>query len=117
MGVTGEAIADCLIQHLTGWQLPASRLCGQSYDGAGAMAGKTKEQPHELPSNTLKLCTHTVQHMFLTSVLLSVVVSPKFVTPWTLVIESVVSSHFLRRDNLLLSIVWKKCWTVRKGGD
>ena len=65
---------------------------------------RTKQQPRELPSNTLKLCTHTVQHMFLTSVLLSVVVSPKFVTPWTLVIESVVSSHFLLRDNLLLTL-------------
>lgn len=41
-GVTGEAIAKRLLQHLTDWQLPASSLCGQSYDGAGAMAGKKK---------------------------------------------------------------------------
>ena len=41
-GVTGEAIADNLLQHLSDWQLPASMLCGQTYDGAGAMAGKTK---------------------------------------------------------------------------
>ena len=63
-GVTGEAIANRLLQHLTGWQLPASRLCGQSYDGAGAMAGKTRGQQHELPSNTLRQCTRTALHMF-----------------------------------------------------
>ena len=41
-GVTGEAIANRLLQHLTDWQLPASRLCGQSYDRSGAMAGINK---------------------------------------------------------------------------
>ena len=41
-GVTGEAIADQLLQHLHKWQLSGLQLCGQTYDGAGAMAGKTK---------------------------------------------------------------------------
>ena len=41
-GATGEAIAYCLLQHLSDWQLPASMLCGQVYDGAGVMAGTTK---------------------------------------------------------------------------
>ena len=39
-GVTGEAIASRILQHLDTRQLPASQLRGQTYDGAGAMAGK-----------------------------------------------------------------------------
>ena len=41
-GVTGEAIASRILQHLDTWQLPALQLRGQTYDGAGAMAGKKK---------------------------------------------------------------------------
>lgn len=41
-GVTGEAIANRILQHLSNWQLPPENLRGQTYDGAGAMAGKTK---------------------------------------------------------------------------
>lgn len=41
-GVTGEAIAECVLHHLQSWQLHASKLRGQTYDGAGAMAGKAK---------------------------------------------------------------------------
>ena len=41
-GVTGSAIADRILQHLADWQLPATKLRGQTYDGAGAMAGKRK---------------------------------------------------------------------------
>ena len=41
-GVTGEAIADQLLHHLRNWQLSGLQLCGQMYDGAGAMAGKTR---------------------------------------------------------------------------
>ena len=41
-GVTGEAIADRILQHLVDWQLPADNLIGQTYDGAGAMAGRKK---------------------------------------------------------------------------
>lgn len=36
-GTTGEAIADRILSQ---WQLFASQLCGQTYNGAGAMAGK-----------------------------------------------------------------------------
>ena len=41
-GVTGKAIAKRLLQHLSDWQLPTSMLCGKTYDGAVAMAGKIK---------------------------------------------------------------------------
>ena len=41
-GVTGEAIASKILQHLDTWQLHASQLRGQTYDGASAMAGKGK---------------------------------------------------------------------------
>ena len=41
-GVTGEAIADRLLSKLDAWQLPVSHMIGQTYDGAGAMAGKKK---------------------------------------------------------------------------
>ena len=41
-GVSGQAIADRLLSHLVTWQLPASQLRGQTYDGAGAMAGKRR---------------------------------------------------------------------------
>ena len=35
-GVTGEAI---ILSKLAEWQLQPQLLCGQAYDGAGAMAG------------------------------------------------------------------------------
>lgn len=38
-GVSGQAIAD---RFLEAWQLSASHMVGQTYDGAGAMAGKKK---------------------------------------------------------------------------
>ena len=41
-GVTGDAIAENLLSQLYTWQLPPSLLRGQSYDGAGAMAGHTR---------------------------------------------------------------------------
>ena len=41
-GVTGEALADQLLKLLQKWQLSGQQLCGQTYDGAGAMAGKSK---------------------------------------------------------------------------
>ena len=41
-GVSGQAIADRLLNHLDTWQLPVSKLRGQTYDGAGAMAGKRR---------------------------------------------------------------------------
>ena len=41
-GVSGEAIADDVLTKLVEWQLQPQLLRGQAYDGAGAMAGKTK---------------------------------------------------------------------------
>ena len=41
-GITGEAIAQKILQQLTTWQLDPNLLRGQGYDGAGSMAGKTK---------------------------------------------------------------------------
>ena len=39
-GVSGKVIADRILQLLSNWQLSGSYLVGQTYDGAGAMAGK-----------------------------------------------------------------------------
>ena len=41
-GMSGEAIADHILKLLGEWQLSPSNLRGQTYDGAGAMAGKKK---------------------------------------------------------------------------
>ena len=41
-GVTGHAIADHILRLLVDWQLSASNIRGQTYDGAGAMAGKSR---------------------------------------------------------------------------
>ena len=41
-GVTGSAIADHILRLLDEWQLSASNIRGQTYDGAGAMAGKSR---------------------------------------------------------------------------
>ena len=40
-GVTCEDIADAILAQLVEWQLQPELLCGQAYDGAGAMAGKS----------------------------------------------------------------------------
>lgn len=41
-GLSGKAIADRILQLLSNRQLSGSYLFGQTYDGAGAMAGKNK---------------------------------------------------------------------------
>lgn len=41
-GVTGRAIADHILKLLSDWQLPPIKLRGQTYDGAGAMAGRSR---------------------------------------------------------------------------
>ena len=41
-GVSGEALADSILEQLKVWQLHPQYMRGQAYDGAGAMAGKTK---------------------------------------------------------------------------
>ena len=41
-GVTSEALEDTILQQLVEWQFHLHLLCGQAYDGAGTMAGKSK---------------------------------------------------------------------------
>ncbi len=41
-GVTGEAISEYILSQLSTWQLSSSLLRGQSYDGAGSMAGRVR---------------------------------------------------------------------------
>ena len=41
-GVTGKAIAENITSNLGSWQLELTNMCGQAYDGAGAMSGATK---------------------------------------------------------------------------
>lgn len=41
-GVTGRAIADHILRLLSDWQLSPIKLRGQTYDGAGAMAGSSQ---------------------------------------------------------------------------
>ena len=49
-----KAIADRILQLLSNWQLSGSYLVGQTYDGAGAMAGKNNGAAHAL---NLKCCS------------------------------------------------------------
>jgi hypothetical protein len=42
LGVTGEALANSIISNLQSWKFELHNLRGQSYDGAGAMAGTNK---------------------------------------------------------------------------
>ena len=59
-GVTGSAIADHILKLLSDWQLSPANLCGQTYDGAGAMAGKSRGAA-KLIQDSYPI--HTVQHM------------------------------------------------------
>ena len=52
-GVSGQAIAAHILQLMETWQLPASQLHDQTYDGAGAMAGKTKEAAARISESTI----------------------------------------------------------------
>ena len=63
-GVTGEALADDIIlSALVEWQLQPQLLCGQAYDGAGAMAGKSKGVASRILSEYPKaLYTHYAAH-------------------------------------------------------
>ncbi len=62
-GVTGEAIADDILSKLAEWQLQLHLLCGQAYDGAGAMAGKSKGAASRILSKYPKaLYTHCAAH-------------------------------------------------------
>ena len=63
-GVSGEAIADHLLHHLSEWQLSATQLCGQTYDGAGAMARKSKGAAARITERFPKaLYTHCFSHV------------------------------------------------------
>ena len=62
-GVTGRAIADNILLKLSQWQLELEHLRGQAYDGAGAMAGKSKGAASYLITKQPKaLYTHCASH-------------------------------------------------------
>ena len=62
-GVTGEALADTIPQQLVEWQLHPHLLRGQAYDGAGAMAGKSKGVAARICTKYPKaLYTHCASH-------------------------------------------------------
>ena len=61
-GTTGEAIADHILSELDSWQLSASQLHGQTYDGAGAMAGKRRAAAHITDKYPKALYTHCAAH-------------------------------------------------------
>lgn len=62
-GVSGSAIADHILCFLSDWQFSAAKLQGQTYDGAGAMAGKSKGAAAHVQEAFLKaIYTHCVAH-------------------------------------------------------
>ena len=62
-GVTGRAIADNILLKLSEWQLELEHLRGQAYDGAGAMAGKSKGAASYITTKQPKaLYTHCASH-------------------------------------------------------
>ena len=62
-GVSGEAIANAILAKLDEWQLEPQFLCGQAYDGAGAMAGKSKGVAARILSKYPKaFYTHCAAH-------------------------------------------------------
>ena len=62
-GVTGRAIADNILLKLSQWQLELEHLRGQAYDGAGAMAGKSKGAASCIITQQPKaLYTHCASH-------------------------------------------------------
>lgn len=62
-GVTGEAIANDIISQLSDWQLDPQLLRGQAFDGAGAMAGRTRGASSRIMALYPKaLYTHCAAH-------------------------------------------------------
>ena len=62
-GVTDMGIADDILSKFAEWQLQPQLLCGQAYDGAGAMAGKSKGVAARIYSQYPKaLYTHCASH-------------------------------------------------------
>lgn len=63
-GVTGEVLADRILQHLHTWHLPGSQVPGQTYDGAGAMAGKRRGLAARIMErHPLTIYTHCAAHV------------------------------------------------------
>ena len=61
--MTGQAIADDILLNLKNWQLQLEFLRGQAYDGAGAMAGKSKGAAACIVAKQPKaLYTHCASH-------------------------------------------------------
>ena len=61
--LSGEAIANAILAKLDEWQLEPQFLCGQAYDGAGAMAGKSKGvAAHILSKYPKAFYTHCATH-------------------------------------------------------
>ena len=62
-GVTGEALTKDILEKLMELQLDPQLLRGQAYDGAGAMAGKSKGVAAQITRQYLKaLYTHCAVH-------------------------------------------------------
>ena len=62
-GVTGRAIADNILLKLSKWQLELEHLRGQAYDGAEAMAEKSKgAASHIITKQPKALFTHCASH-------------------------------------------------------
>ena len=57
----GRAIADSILSQ---WQLELEHLRGQAYDGAGAMAGKSKGVSCIITKQPKALYTHCASHRF-----------------------------------------------------
>ena len=58
-----EAIVDHILQLLADWQLSVTALCGQTYDGAGAIAGKNTGTASHIQQVFLKaIYTHCAAH-------------------------------------------------------
>ena len=64
-GVTGEALPDNIVENLASTcQLNMQKLCGQAYDGAGAMAGKTRGVAARIMASYPKaVYTHCSSHV------------------------------------------------------
>lgn len=64
-GVSGDAIAKNLVDILQNkWQLNLENLCGQAYDGAGAMAGRVRGVAARIMADYPKaVYTHCSSHV------------------------------------------------------
>jgi len=82
-GVTGNAIAENSTSNLGSWQLELTNMCGQAYDGAGAMSGATKGVPHAYWKSAQRHNLRTVQLIGLIYVWSSAALSVKSATQWT----------------------------------